>query len=109
MKVYLCGKMRGIKDLNFPRFLEAAKTLRDMGFTVFNPAEHDMMEGLDPSKDEPKELKHYMVHDLPEVCKADMLVVLDGWETSVGACLEIHVAKTCGITVVRMSGLEPIE
>ncbi len=41
-KLYLAGPMRGIKDYNFPTFMEMAKRLRSMGLQVWNPAERDI-------------------------------------------------------------------
>ena len=39
MIVYLCGKMTGLPDYNYPQFHAWAKRLRDAGHTVRNPAE----------------------------------------------------------------------
>lgn len=39
MIVYLCGKMTGMPDYNYPAFHAWAKRLRDAGHTVRNPAE----------------------------------------------------------------------
>lgn len=95
MKFYIAGPMRGLPEYNFPAFRKAAKTLREHGHEVWSPAEHDEANGFDPTSDEARSLAEYMEHDLAEVCRADALVLLDGWWRSVGACLELVVAVVC--------------
>ncbi|MEI6084000.1 MAG: dATP/dGTP diphosphohydrolase domain-containing protein [Verrucomicrobiota bacterium] len=101
-RVYLAGPMRGIPHFNFPAFDKAAGVLRSGNLIVFSPAERDRQDGFDPVKNpdaKPKTLAHYMAIDLPEVCKADAVVVLPGWEKSQGANMEVYTAHQCGIPV----------
>lgn len=100
--VYLAGPMRGYPEFNFPAFAEAAAWLREQGFDVWSPAENDLSEGFDPTKDDALPLKHYMKTDLPAVLDQDMVVVLEGWEKSEGAKLETHVAHRCHIPVYEL-------
>lgn len=97
MKIYLCGPMRGFPQDNHPAFHEAAAKLRELGHTVHSPAEYDKDAGFVVEVD--SGTKSYMRHDLPFVLAADAVVVLPGWEKSVGANLEVHVARTCGMPV----------
>ena len=99
MKVYLAGPMRGYPAYNFPAFHAAAKELRARGHEVWSPAERDEKEGFNPTTDVAQPLKYYMRFDLPAVLDADAVVVLPGWEKSVGANLEVHVARVCGMSV----------
>jgi hypothetical protein len=99
IQAYLAGPMRGYPELNFPAFHEAARFLRLCGIVVWSPAEIDLPEGFDPTKDDALPLKHYMKTDLPAVCDADCVVVLKGWEKSQGAKLETLVAARCDIPV----------
>jgi len=95
MKIYIAGPMRNYPLFNFPAFAEATKKIRELGHEVSSPAERDMQEdGFDPAKSEPRSMSYYMTHDLPEVCKADAVVVLTGWEHSGGARLEVMVAMS---------------
>jgi hypothetical protein len=98
-RAYLAGPMRGYPEFNFPAFHKAAAELRDWGWDVWSPAENDLDNGFDPEKDEAKSLREYMTVDLPEVCKADTVFCLPGWQESEGATLEVHVAHACGIRV----------
>lgn len=89
MKLYLAGPMSGLPDFNYPLFNRYAALLRERGHVVFNPAEaHDGEVGLP--------LEKYFETDLPEVCRADALAVLPGWEESNGATLEIDLARHLG-------------
>jgi nucleoside 2-deoxyribosyltransferase len=106
---YLAGPMRGYDEYNFPAFHAAAAKLRGHGLDVWSPAEHDVNEdGFDPAKDTAQPMKHYMRRDLPAVLSADMVCVLPGWEKSQGACLEVHVARTCGIPVYWADTMQPV-
>lgn len=107
MKLYLAGPMRGLPMFNFPAFHEAAGRLRGLGHDVYNPAEQDEQAGFDPARDEPKPLRHYMLHDLPAVLGSDAVAALPGWGTSQGARLEVHVARECGIPVLDADTLQP--
>lgn len=84
MKLYLCGPMRGVEDLNFPAFRSAAKFLRSSGHEVFDPSDHDE-HGHDES--------WYMARDLAEVCRADGIALLPGHEFSRLGRLELFVAQ----------------
>lgn len=107
-KVYLAGPMRGLPEFNFPAFSLAARWLRARDYNVWSPAEHDLEEGFDPTKDEALPLKAYMKVDLPQVCEADWVCVLPGWEESEGATLEVEVAKRCGIPVREYADINPL-
>lgn len=107
-RVYLAGPMRGYPEYNFPAFHEATADLRERGYEVWSPAERDEAEGFDPKTDEAKSLAYYMAYDLKAVCESDAVVVLDGWEDSQGARLEVHVAREIGLPVWRWPLLEPI-
>jgi nucleoside 2-deoxyribosyltransferase len=100
MKIYLAGPMRGVPLFNFPAFHEAAATLRGLGHEVFSPAEKDAEAGQDGTKPA-LAIAHYMAIDLPEVCQADAVVVLPGYENSQGCKIELAVAKEIGKPVLE--------
>lgn len=109
VKVYLAGPMSGLEEFNFPAFRAATLDLRARGYEVWSPAEADEeLDGFDGVKGETYPFGHYMSRDLPEVLRADLVVVLPGWESSKGARLEIYVAEQCGIKVVSYPEMGPL-
>lgn len=84
LKLYVSGPMTGYENFNFATFDKATATLRNTGCVVFNPAETP----LNPDW----QWSDYMRIDIQEVCKADAIYVLPGWQKSKGACIEVAVA-----------------
>lgn len=91
MKIYLSGPMTGLPDLNFPEFNKWESILRQAGYEVVNPAT------LNPDPDTPWE--KCMRDDIKALCDCDGLALLDGWEGSKGAHLELHVAHRIGLKI----------
>jgi hypothetical protein len=114
MNIYLGGPMRSIPFFNFPAFNAAAHNLRQLGHTVFNPAEQDNeRHGTDISKgnvtgDESIaaeqhgfNLREALALDLDFICReADAIALLPGWETSKGANAEYATALALGLQVL---------
>lgn len=101
MIVYVAGPMRGYPLYNFNAFFAAAMWLREQGFIVLNPAEHDMARGFDPSKGLNEQTNDFSLHeafqwDLKSVSEADAIVLLEGWQNSRGACTELAAAISTG-------------
>lgn len=97
---YTAGPMRGYDYFNFPAFDEAAEWLRDKGWDVISPAEHDRELGLDetlcPELPDWFSLENAMRFDLASVIQTDAIVLLPGWWRSEGARKEATVAMWCG-------------
>jgi len=93
---------------NFPAFHEAAARLRAQGHEVFSPAEKDAEAGQDGTKPA-LTTAHYMAIDLPEVCRADVVVVLPGYEKSQGCKIELAVADEIGKQVLDSETLKPLD
>lgn len=84
--------MSGIEEYNYPAFNAAAKRLRSLGYTVFNPAE---TFGGDASLRK----EQYLAIDYPAVQVCDTVVMLPSWERSQGAKAERAVAESFGIPI----------
>ena len=98
--VYLSGPMTGLPDFNRPAFHAAAAALRAQGYVVINPAEVDL--GLAAT------WVDYMRIHLAEIARrVTQVFVLPGWESSRGAQLEVHVARSLGLPVVPAP--EPVD
>jgi len=98
LKIYLSGKMTGIENYNYNKFNLVAKALRESGCNVINPAE--MNSEVD------WEWKDFMKEAIKMMMDADVLFVLNGYETSIGANVEIELAEKLGIGVVYQSDFE---
>lgn len=90
-RIYLSGPMTGLPDLNFPAFNAAAARLRALGYLVANPAE------INPDKS--ADWHECLRADIKALCDCDAIALLDGWETSPGAHLELHIAHRLGLGV----------
>lgn len=113
MKLYIAGPMRGRRLHGFPEFFEAALRLREQGHVVYNPAEHDMAQGFDPSLPIDHEdqvfkldLAKTLNHDAHLILRSDGLVLLPGWEDSVGARFEFVLAYHTGRDLFLFQGGE---
>lgn len=91
-RIYLSGPMKGLPDHNVPAFNRAAETLRALGHEVMNPGEHQNEARCDLK---PVFLSYceYIIH------KADMLVILPGWENSKGVAAEKALAEVFNLEI----------
>lgn len=88
--IYLSGPMTGLPEFNYPAFNAMAATLRGRGFVVNNPAENGMAG---------RGWGECMRVAIKQLCDSDVIVMLDGWEDSRGARIEIRMAGDRGIPV----------
>jgi hypothetical protein len=104
--------MRGYPDFNFPAFDSASSALRALGHEVFSPAERDREThgasfgaGTSGSFSEVPEfsIRAALSADLQWVCEnADAVVLLDGWNKSLGARAEAFAGRCIGIPVTTL-------
>ena len=92
--VFISGPMTGLPDNNYSEFFRVEKLLRDVGYSVVNPASIGVRDGW--------EWRDYMTQSLMMLLTRDVdaVVTLDGWERSKGASLEVYVARALGMDVV---------
>jgi hypothetical protein len=83
--IYISGPMDGYPDDNYPEFFRAAGVFRKKGFNVLNPPEFQVRS--------PEKTRYdYMRLDIKRLADADAVVLLQGWEGSVGAKHEVYAA-----------------
>ena len=102
MRIYLSGPMSGMHQYNRAAFVKAAKELRREGLDVVSPVELDEADGAsldDPSL--PERYWHFLSRDVQTIGTGnfDAMFVLEGWEKSVGARLEVFQAVLMRIPV----------
>lgn len=108
MRLYVAGPMSGYPEHNFPAFRKAARLLRDMGHEVTSPVEMDEASGFDAStapnvEAGSAEWAKFLARDVIVIAgDVEGVVVIDGWEQSRGAALEVHVARELGKHVYRI-------
>ncbi len=91
-RIYLSGPMTGHPGNNFPAFHAEAARLTALGYDVVNPAD------INP---DPETTWHEcMRNDLKALLDCDCMALLDGWQKSAGAHLEMHVAHRVGMEIV---------
>lgn len=91
---YISGPMTFRKDTdwNFPAFYSAAKFLQDNGWQTLNPADNAGGDTTHPRA-------VYMRLDIESVLKATDVYCLPGWTWSLGAVVEVIVARQVGIPI----------
>lgn len=93
---YLCGAMTGYANHNHPAFCKYAKKIRELGYSVWSPAEEN---------DISNSFEFCMSKDLNIIinkCKAIAILPGNGWKKSVGANAEINTAHVCGKSVYHI-------
>ena len=96
---YLAGPMTGIPYYNLPAFDKAARDLRANGYDVISPAELDNPETVKACLEDEEgkvlnaQWEEFLLRDLDVLLRqCGGIVMLPGWETSRGACLELSAA-----------------
>lgn len=105
---YLAGPMRGYPQQNFPAFFAAALRLRKAGWEIENPAEYDSAAGVDPSADPsewPITIEQMLMVDFDIIIRrAKAIILLPGWQDSVGAKMELAIALHIGLPAFALLG-----
>lgn len=96
--IYLSGPMKGYPDSNYPKFRAVAALLRAEGHTVYNPAEFEWCREAHSAFP----LRLAFLEYCTFICQqADTIVLLPGWEKSLGVSAELALAKNCGLDILE--------
>ena len=97
MKIYLSGPMKGYPEKNYPTFHRVAAELRTIGHIVYNPAEFQWQESHSEFP-----LRKAFLEYCTFICnEAEAIVLLPGWEQSLGVSAELALAKNCALMVIE--------
>jgi len=111
LTAYIAGPMSGYPLWNFPAFDACRDGLVELGYTVLSPADLDREIGFDPSTStvDKEFLELAMARDIEAIMKADLMVMLPGWEKSTGATAEYWLARWRHIPVRVWPSMEDVE
>lgn len=91
MKMFISGPMSHIENYNCEAFNEMEELLKELGWSVFNPAWLQF--------DETWSRNEIMSIDIAALSRCDAIVMLKGWQCSFGANAEYRYAVGTAITV----------
>lgn len=115
-RVYIAGRMRGVKFYNFPAFDKARDRLNAIGVSVISPADMDRAAGFDPTQwvwslddydwgtvPDGFDLAAAVARDNDAIDSPETVavyVISDGFCNSPGATAEVERAMRAGKTIV---------
>lgn len=110
-KYYICGPMRGKKDFNRREFSRVAVLLSQRGLTVRSPSfTEDLLDSYydlrvrDKQKSFSRDdLRDIIMIDLMALSTCDAIILLEGWEKSYGATVEVSLAQFLGLEVYTLN------
>ena len=100
--IYIAGPMTNVNNHNFPLFDHVAEVLRAADYGVISPAEHARkilgtlqdIQKMDKAELEERVRTELMPAQLTLICRyADAMVMLPGWQQSLGAKAEHALAQ----------------
>jgi Domain of unknown function (DUF4406) len=116
VNIYIAGPMTGLPEFNFPLFNKVARELRAQGHECFNPAERDLVRhpeidftsgDVEKVKSEGFSLRDALADDTHYICKvADAIIMLPGWEISLGARAEHALATALKHIIIYLPPTE---
>lgn len=93
MKIYISGQITGLEVTEaFERFERAEKHLESLGFDPVNPMKKTSVA-------ENKTWKEYMLEDIELLWDCDVIYMLDNYEDSRGAKVEMAIAEALDIKI----------
>lgn len=111
-RIYIAGPMSGLPDFNYPSFDRAEQDLAAAGFEPSSPAVLAHLSPTDPGElADGLSYEDVLASSLQMLLNADAVALLDGWESSHGARLEVALARRRGLLTAPMAhwlSLEPM-
>ena len=99
MRVYISGGITGVPDYK-ENFYNAEAKLKDLGYSVINPAKVNDILPTDMSYDEYMEIDYKML----DMC--EVIYLIPGWNKSNGSKLELERALSQKMRIMTVEDLE---
>lgn len=97
-RLYVCGPMSGLPEFNYPAFHGATERLAALGYDIENPADNQQ----DDTSPVPV-WQQFMRLGVAQLVRCDGIALLDGWQKSRGASLEVFIGTQLGLTVMPVA------
>lgn len=94
-KWYLSGSVSSDPDFR-DKFAYAEFQLKKCGFKVLNPVKHEK---------DGKKWSYYLKKDIRKLTRCQGIILLEGWQDSEGANLELAIARGLGFEVMELDFL----
>ncbi|MEV0869445.1 DUF4406 domain-containing protein [Brachybacterium paraconglomeratum] len=111
LRIYIAGPMSGLPDFNYPSFDRAEEDLATAGYHPLSPAVIAHLSPADPGVlADGLSYEDVLAASLQMLLNADAVALLDDWESSHGARLEVALARRRGLLaapVAHWLSLEP--
>jgi len=106
-KVYISGPVSGMPELNHPAFRRVEKMLFAADCEVENPINNQRPLFFDLKEDAMELWQYQMRKAVSQLTLCDSIVMLNGWEKSKGATIELWLAHMLGL-VLYNENLQPL-
>jgi hypothetical protein len=93
--IYISGPITGLPNLNKDQFSYYEEIIKTMNFQSINP--FNLVSEIDQQT---KNWEDFMRVDIKAMMDAGIILMLPGWEKSVGASCELFIAKILKIPVI---------
>ena len=94
--------MRGKPLFNFPAFDRARDELIAQGHEPVSPADLDRENGFDPYDPVEVDIRECLKRDCVALLGCDAIALMNGWEDSLGARAEAHLAAAVGMELLLL-------
>jgi len=104
--IYISGPITGMPDLNRHAFDAAAEAIRGAGYVPINP--FDLIDQRAAERDG-WQWADYMRVCVAALCRADAVLLLEGWRFSRGALVEREMAESMGMPMMATTAPDIIQ
>ena len=92
-KIYIAGPMTGYENYNYPKFFKIESILKEKGWIVINPARiTDDFGGQNVFLSDLNAQKTILFEQQTQLMNCNAILLLDGWQKSVGSKIELQIA-----------------